>query len=315
MGSAGQVERTGLSHHITRPDWLNVPTRQRRGYIDPQTLKELWFHTGTVCNLSCPFCLEGSKPGDDRLNKVTVEDVSPFIDEALELGVERFSFTGGEPFVIKDMVRILDYALQQRPCLVLTNATAPLQRRIEEIVPLKEKPYPLNFRVSIDHPDEVRHDAGRGAGNFELAWQMVGQLYKAGFSVSIARQRGRGENTEKINRAYGRYLSAAGLPLDTRIVSFPDFLTPGASAEVPHITEECMTRYHTSESRGKFMCSFSKMVVKKDGRMRVYACTLVDDDGDYDLGDSLKTAMRARVMMKHHRCYSCFAQGASCSEM
>ena len=79
--------------------------------------------------MSCPFCLEGSKPGDDRLNKVTFEDVRPFIDEALALGVERFSFTGGEPLVIKDMINVLGYALNYRPCLVLTNATAPLRRR------------------------------------------------------------------------------------------------------------------------------------------------------------------------------------------
>ena len=26
------------------------------------------------------------------------------------------------------------------------------------------------------------------------------------------------------------------------------------------------------------MCAFSKMVIKKNGRMSVYACTLVDDD-------------------------------------
>ena len=39
---------------------------QPRGYIQPGALRELWFHTGTACNLACPFCLEGSRPGDDR---------------------------------------------------------------------------------------------------------------------------------------------------------------------------------------------------------------------------------------------------------
>jgi len=96
------------------------------GYIQPKTLNELWFHTGTICNLRCPFCLEGSKPGDDRLNKVLLDDVKPFVDEALTLSAERFSFTGGEPFVIKDMFKILNYALDYRPCLILTNATNPL---------------------------------------------------------------------------------------------------------------------------------------------------------------------------------------------
>jgi hypothetical protein len=62
------------------------------------------------------------------------------------------------------------------------------------------------------------------------------------------------------------------------------------------------------------MCGFSKMVVKKDGRMRVYACTLVDDDDDYDLGSSLSDSMRVRVMLRRHRCFACFAHGASCSE-
>jgi len=51
--------------------------------------------------------LEGSKPGDNRLNQPTLDDVKPFIDEAIGLGVEQFSFTGGEPFVNKDFIAIL----------------------------------------------------------------------------------------------------------------------------------------------------------------------------------------------------------------
>ncbi len=313
MSPVDQQEK--VHFHITRPDWLKTPTDESRGYIQPKNLKELWFHTGTICNLSCPFCLEGSKPGDDRLNKITVEDVKPFIDEAMELGVEKFSFTGGEPFVIKDMVDILDYALDYRPCLVLTNATIPLERRLDEIQTLKNKPNALNFRVSIDFPDAKRHDAGRGQGNFFLSWKTIGELHKRGFAISIARQRTKGEKSDRVDRIYRKYFKQIGLPKDTRIVSFPDFLTPGAVEEVPHITERCMTQYHDEESRDQFMCNFSKMIVKKDGQMRVYACTLVDDDPDYDLGSTLTGSKDVRVMLKHHRCYSCFTQGASCSEI
>ncbi|MCA9398749.1 MAG: radical SAM protein [Candidatus Omnitrophica bacterium] len=309
-----RIPQEAFVRHLTRPDWLQTPQSEQRGYIDPQLLKELWFHTGTICNLSCPFCLEGSKPGDDRLNKITFDDAKPFIDEALGLGVEKFSFTGGEPFVIKDIVEILDYALDRRPCLVLTNATKPLNARLEQIKPFLKKSHPLNFRVSFDYPDEARHDAGRGKGSFQLSWQTIAQLHDMGFQVSIARHRERDENIEQADKAYQKHFQQWGLPSDTRIVSFPDFLTPGSIAKVPHITEQCMTTYHTEETRDKFMCNFSKMVVKHKGKMRVYACTLVDDDIDYDLGSNLQDAMRVRVMLKHHRCYSCFAQGASCSE-
>ncbi len=301
--------------HIQNKNWTTTPTGEPRGYIQPSTLKELWFHTGTICNLACPFCLEGSKPGDDRLNKITLDDAKPFIDEALELGVERFSFTGGEPFVIRDIVKILDYALDYCPCLVLTNATDPLAKRLSDIKSLLDKPHSLNFRVSFDYSDPKRHDAGRGEGNFFKALDTIGKLHELGFTVSIARQREKDEDIKAVDKQYQKHFKQACIPDETRIVSFPDFLTPGSLANVPHITEKCMTSYHTEETRAQFMCDFSKMIVKQDNQMRVYACTLVDDDKDYDLGGSLKEAMRPRVMMKHHRCYSCFAQGASCSEI
>ncbi|MCA9401438.1 MAG: radical SAM protein [Candidatus Omnitrophica bacterium] len=301
-------------HHLTHQNWLVTPTGEPRGYIQLEKLTEVWFHTGTICNLSCPFCLEGSKPGDDRLNKMTIDDIRPFIHEAVALGVEKFSFTGGEPFVIKDMIQILDQALEFRPCLILTNGTEPLQRRLSQLKPLVNKPHALSFRISLDYPDPKRHDAGRGEGQFHLAMRTMKGLTEMGFSVSIARQMDKDEEKGRVRRDYQKHFRENGLPEDTRIVPFPDFLTPGSMAKVPHITEDCMTRYHTQDSRGMFMCSFSRMVVKINSQMRVYACTLVDDDNDYDLGGTLAESRRPKVMMKHHRCYSCFAHGASCSE-
>ena len=289
-------------------------TKQSIGYIQPQSLKELWFHTGTICNLQCPFCLEGSNPGDNRLEQITLEDVKPFIDEALLLGVEQFSFTGGEPFVIKDMISILDYALDFKPCLVLTNATKPLKQRFKDIQSLSDKKNALSFRVSLDYPNPDKHDAGRGKGNFNLALEMLGELYKNGFSVSIARQMDKDEKSDEVDAQYYPFFERVDLPKDINIVRFPDFLTPGSIADIPQITEDCMTRYHTEDSRQKFMCSTMKMVLKKNGNMRVYPCTLVDDDEEYDLGDNLTESLQTRIILKHHRCYSCFAYGASCSE-
>ena len=300
--------------HLQRPDWLNTPASDPRGYIQPEKLTELWFHTGTTCNLRCPFCLEGSKPGDNRINPILFEDAKPFIDEAIKMGVEKFSFTGGEPFIIPEFVKILDYALDHRPCMVLTNGTEPVLNRLDEILPLRDKAHPLKFRVSIDFPDPKRHDAGRGPGNFHRAFQCLGRLHEFGYDVSIARQRDADEDIPAVDAAFSPYLKEVGVPEDINIVSFPDFLTPGSLGTSPDITEDCMTRYHNEKSRSDFMCNFSKFVLKKGGRMRVYACTLVDDDEDYDLGSTLTESMRAHVMLGHHRCYSCFAFGASCSE-
>ncbi len=291
------------------------PSESSVGYVQPGPLAELWFHTGTACNLACPFCLEGSKPGDGRLERITLDDARPWMDEAVSLGVKQFSFTGGEPFIVKDMVRILDYALRHNPCLVLTNGTEPVLQRLPAIETLAGLPHPLSFRVSIDYADEARHDAGRGAGNYRKAWQGLEELHRRGFKVSVARQRDDDEDTGVVDRVFRELCIRHGLPGDTHIVSFPDFLTPGAHPHVPAITEHCMTTFHTGETRANFMCHFSKMVIKKNGLMRVYACTLVDDDDSFDLGGSLSEAEGVRIMLHHHRCYSCFAHGSSCSEI
>lgn len=295
-------------------NWSLTDSGEPRGYIQTPKLRELWFHTGTACNLSCPFCLEGSRPGDYRLQRVTLADVQPFIDEALALGVEKFSFTGGEPFVVRELHRILAYAARHRPCLVLTNATAPLRRRLSQLADLAQTAHPIRFRVSIDYPDKARHEAGRGVGTFEESLSNIEALQELGFAVSVARQWRPGEDTGAVESAFRRHFRQAGLPEDIHLVSFPDFHPPDSIVKTPEITENCMTTYHTALTRADFMCAFSRMVVKQDGGMRVFACTLVDDDPDYDLGGTLAESLKPRVMLGHHRCYSCFRLGASCSE-
>lgn len=294
--------------------WFTTPLGSPRGYIQPHTLSELWFHTGTACNLECPFCLEGSRPGDRRLGRVTLEDVRPFIDEAMTLGVRQISFTGGEPFIVKDFVRILDYTLQRAPALVLTNGVDAVTRRIRQLLLLRDRPHALSLRVSIDWPEEARHDAGRGAGNFRKALATVRELSAAGFRVSVARQMEKTEDRVSVEARFALLFREHGIDEHTNLLFFPDFGTPGTSVAVPDVTENCMTTFQTEASRREFMCAYSKMVVKKGGRMRVYACTLVDDDTEYDQGATLAESLPVRVVLGHHRCFSCFRYGASCSE-
>ena len=291
------------------------PTSEPRGYIQPGPLRELWFHTGTACNLACPFCLEGSRPGDNRLERMSLADVRPWIDEASAMGVGQFSFTGGEPFIVKDFIAILRYASRFNPCLVLTNGTDPVLRRMDGIESLARQPHPVAFRISIDYPHPDRHDASRGRGNYEKSWQCLAELHARGFAVSLARQCDHGEDSLAVDEEFRGLFEHNGLPRDLRIVSFPDFLPPGSSPNVRRITENCVRTHHSEESRRRFMCYFSKMVVKKQGRTRVYACTLVDDDESFDLGGSLEETLGKRIMLRHHRCYRCFAFGSSCSEL
>jgi hypothetical protein len=196
----------------------------------------------------------------------------------------------------------------------LTNGTQPVLKRLQQIAMLKNCSYPVSFRISIDYPNEMQHDAGRGAGSYREALKCIRELRAIGFDVSVARQMSADEDSALAETAYRQLLTNEHIDLDTRIVSFPDFGIPDSALKVPDVTENCMTTYQTATTRNQFMCSFSKMVVKKNGGMRVYACTLVDDDQRYDQGDTLNEASEKRAMLTHHRCYSCFKFGSSCSE-
>ena len=278
-----------------------------------RTLAELWFHTGTACNLECPFCLEGSRPGDNRLERVTLADVRPFVEEARALGVRQISFTGGEPLIVKDIVKILGLALSAAPCLVLTNGTAPLIRRVHQLDALRAQPNPLAFRVSIDHPDAERHDAGRGWGNFRRALEGLALLKQRGFHVSVTRQAAVGEDRVAVDKAFRELFARQQLPADLEIIALPDYGLPGSERRDAAVDADELDRSSMAGVRRDLMCAMSKMVIKRGGQMRVYACPLVDDDGEFDQGVTLTEALERDARLRHGRCHTCVRTRASMS--
>lgn len=264
--------------------------------------RELWVHTGTTCNLSCPFCHEGSKPGDRRIDAPTLAELLPVLDQAAASGVARFAFTGGEPLIFKGIVDLLQHALSLRPVLVLTNGTAPFIRRAHQLALLREAPHPLSFRVSIDYADEARHDAGRGLKNFRKALEGLRLLHAAGFAVGITRQVTAGEDAGTVARAFRQLLRKQNLPEDLPIVALPDVGKLGmAVASQPLPPDLSPAREPT--------CARGRMVMKSVTGLRFQACPLTDDAVRFDCGDTLPAALAVRVLPDHPRCRHCFDPG------
>lgn len=265
--------------------------------------RELWVHTGTACNLSCPFCHEGSKPGDSRLEAPSLVELAPLLNEAAARGVNRFAFTGGEPLILKGIREILLHALCLKPVLVLTNGTAPFIRRSHHLAELAQAPNELSFRVSIDFPEEARHDAGRGLKNFRKALEGLRLLHAAGFTVGITRLTAPDEDAQAVNAAFVRLLRKHHLPQDLQIVALPDLGTPGASSG-PSAAVDFPAYPHPAPA-----CATSRMVLRRGGSMQFHACPLTDDDQRFSTGETLETALAARVHTNHPRCALCLAPG------
>jgi uncharacterized Fe-S cluster-containing radical SAM superfamily protein len=267
------------------------------------SFRELWIHTGTACNLSCPFCHEGSKPGDTRLEAPTPAELAPLLEEAAARGVASFAFTGGEPLILKGIREILLHALALRPALVLTNGTAPFIRRSHHLAELAAAPHRLSFRVSIDYPDEAMHDAGRGLKNFRKALEGMRLLHAAGFVVGITRMIAPAEDPDAVDAAFRRLLRKQHLPEDLQIVALPDLGTPAASAG------PCAAVDFGQDPRPAPACATSRMVLRRNGSVGFHACPLTDNDPRFSVGSTLEAALAARVTANHPRCALCQTPG------
>src|SRR5207253_1881896 len=146
-------------------------------------LDDLWFQVaGTLCNLTCRHCFISCSPHNHSFGFLDLETVRRALEESKSLGVKEYYFTGGEPFLNRDMVPILELTLRYGPATVLTNGTVLKEEWLERLRRAEESsPYSLEFRVSLDGFTADSNDAIRGPGTFERAVRGVGMLVRFGF--------------------------------------------------------------------------------------------------------------------------------------
>ncbi|HEX3109281.1 MAG TPA: radical SAM protein, partial [Thermoanaerobaculia bacterium] len=156
-------------------------------HVPMLSLDTIWFQiAGTLCNIACTHCFISCSPANHAHEMMTFEEIVPRLDEAKRLGVRDYYFTGGEPFMNRDMLRILDATLQQGPATVLTNGMLLREetcRALSELIDRSE--YSLDLRVSLDGFDRETHDAIRGEGVWDRVMTGLANLAAAGINPVI----------------------------------------------------------------------------------------------------------------------------------
>lgn len=277
-----------------------------------ERLDTLWINTGTLCNLACKSCYIESSPTNDALVYLTLSETDAYLDEAERLGAREIGFTGGEPFMNRDMIAMMHSALERGfEVLVLTNAMRPMRRFEDQLKAIRlEHGSRLTMRVSLDHYSKAVHEAERGAGTWDKALDGLAWLSEHGFRIAIAGRMLAAEEETAVRGAYTRLFDRRGLRIDAGLVLFPEM---DAAADVPEITEACWGILNVAPQA--MMCASSRMVVKRKGadRPHVVACTLLPYDGQFALGETLEAAS-GKVMLNHPHCARfCVLGGASCS--
>ena len=316
---------TGLLPHQASPAAQKFSNPQLTAKGEPRAsvafvgLTTLWVNTGTLCNITCANCYIESSPRNDRLVYISATELAERLDEAVALGapLREVGFTGGEPFLNRDLPAMLrDVLARGLRAMVLTNAMKPMRNHQTALLALAAEFGPaLTLRVSLDHYEAGPHDAERGAGSFAQALDGLTWLARHGVGVHVAGRAGFGDAGEATMRAgYRRLFEQHGIAIDVddpvALMLFPEM---DATADVPEITTDCWRILNKSPEA--MMCASSRMLVKRrDAEKPAFvACTLLPYELQFEVGATLAEASRP-VALNHRHCATfCVLGGAACS--
>src|SRR5579884_539602 len=289
-----------------------------RAQVALKALETLWFNTGTLCNLTCANCYIESSPTNDRLAYLNAGEVAAYLDEIERenLPTDLIGFTGGEPFLNRELPAMLDEAMARGfRTIVLTNAMKPMHHRKTELLRLRDRYGDrLTVRVSIDHYGAPVHEAERGRGSWRLTIEGLLWLAQNRFTVHVASRYLSGEPEAALRRGFARLFTELGAGIDAddpvALMIFPEM---DATVDVPEITSACWGIL--GKSPDSVMCATARMIVKRKGEPRpsVVACTLLPYQKAFDLGPDLVGAC-VPVPLNHPHCAKfCVLGGAACS--
>jgi AdoMet-dependent heme synthase len=275
-------------------------------------LDTLWFQVaGTVCNIECTHCFISCSPRNHSHEMMSLADVQVRLEEARALGVREYYFTGGEPFMNRDMLPILAATLRQGPASVLTNGMLlrpEVCRQLRELFDASE--YSLDLRVSLDGFDRESHDAIRGQGVWDRVMIGLTNLAAVGLNPvitvttaaeGVASAEGRTRFLELI-RTFG---------FDRPRLKVLSLFRIGAEEQRTRAYEdwERLTDLSLTEDDARTLqCSTCRMATSKG----VYVCPILIEEQEARMGDTLAETLRP-FPLKYGACHTCWVDGVTCT--
>jgi AdoMet-dependent heme synthase len=272
-------------------------------------LSTLWVQvTGTWCNLKCTHCLNASGPTNPWLKSLNTETVQHQIKEAESLGVKEIYFTGGEPFLHQDILKLLAYSLQAAPTTVLTNGTRITEHVADALAVLaKESPYSLEIRVSVDDIDPEKNDRIRGKGALAKAIRAIQLLSARGLlPILTATEILQGEPSEGsgMYERFRDFLRSQGIE-KPRVKIIPVFPIGRMAQEGGSLlTDEMLQGFDFS----LLQCSETRVLAHGG----IYSCPILAGlEGARLSDDSLEESFRP-CRLYHAACVTCYQTGMTC---
>jgi len=142
-------------------------------------LREVHLDITSKCNLSCRHCYQYPlvQKNSNIKNNLTTNELKKLIDQmAYDLGVTRLVISGGEPFLRKDLFKILEYSAKRHilPSTIFTNGSINIFDSLRDYI--KKAKHPLTIAVSLDGNSKFSHEIIRGRGSYKPTIKFIEKI-------------------------------------------------------------------------------------------------------------------------------------------
>lgn len=137
-------------------------------------LKDLHIRITSQCNMNCPHCYAADWFKDET--KLTFDEVKSVISQAIELGCQKVTFTGGEPLVYPFIDQSIEFCLDNNLRVELETNGLTVNKLIEK---LDEQISKVEFAISYDGTEM------RGKNTAPKVRENIKKLVELGCNVKI----------------------------------------------------------------------------------------------------------------------------------
>jgi len=167
------------------------------------------------CNLHCTYCAGEGREFIPHPDILRYEEILELMDMAVRLGMVKFRFTGGEPFVRKDFAEFLIAAAARFPGVdmcVTSNATL-IGDHVDRLAASGVR----RINISLDTLDPARFQRITGVDLFHTVRANIDRCLEAGMVVKVNAVAMKGVNDDELP-AFVEF--AHTRPIDMRFIEF-----------------------------------------------------------------------------------------------
>lgn len=141
------------------------------------------YNVTNKCDKSCIYCYMGANGGTLESDALTYEELVLILSDAADMGVSHITMTGGEPFIRKDLTKIISFADSLSMSVNVTSKFSLTAKQLLELAECKR------FSLQLSHDTHIAGIASHLTGAKDQAAKMdrlIEKLiiYKINFSIA-----------------------------------------------------------------------------------------------------------------------------------